>query len=125
MIRAQLQDGKKVNVYVFMIRSVDAADDDFWTRYASLTPTADYIVYNGHSGLGRNVRRLAREGAWQTGQYAIVFMNGCDTYAYIDAALAEAREINPDDPEGKVRIAANAMLLCLRRRRPQWRFFAA
>ena len=129
VIRAQLQDGKKVNVYVFMIRSVDAADDDFWTRYASLTPTADYIVYNGHSGLGRNVRRLAREGAWQTGQYAIVFMNGCDTYAYIDAALAEAHaEVNPDDPEGTkyLDIVANAMPSYVSSTpQPQWRFFAA
>ena len=36
-----------------------------------------------------------------TGQYAIVFMNGCDTFAYVDGHLAEARaELNPDDPTG-------------------------
>ena len=39
-------------------------------------------------------------------------MNGCDTYAYIDSALAEAHaDVNPDDPEGTkyVDIVANAM----------------
>ena len=111
-IEARLNDGKRVNVNVFMIRSVAAADEDFWSRYEALTPTADYIVYNGHSGLGRNVKRLAREGVWVQGQYAIVFMNGCDTYAYIDSALAEAHaEVNPDDPEGTryLDVVANAM----------------
>ena len=45
------------------------------------------------------------------GQYAIV-LNGCDTYAYIDSALAEAHaEVNPDDPEGTryFDVVANAM----------------
>jgi len=31
----------------------------------------------------------------------IVFMNGCDTFAYVDGALAQTRAaINPDDPSG-------------------------
>jgi hypothetical protein len=31
----------------------------------------------------------------------MVFMNGCDTYAYVDSALADAHsEVNPDDPNG-------------------------
>ena len=97
-----------------------------WTRYEGLTPTADYIVYNGHSGLGQNVRDLARRGAWNTGQYAIVFMNGCDTYAYIDSALAEAHaDVNPDDPDGTkyLDIVANAMPSYVRQHhRRQWRF---
>ncbi|MGC6417664.1 MAG: hypothetical protein ACON3Z_11120 [Bradymonadia bacterium] len=111
-IKAELDDGKRVNVHVFMIRSVSAAGDAFWTAYESLTPTADYIVYNGHSGLGQNVRKLARRGEWQTGQYAIVFMNGCDTFAYIDSALADAHAaVNEDDPDGTkyLDVVANAM----------------
>ncbi len=112
IVKAMLPDGKLVNVHAFMIRSVSAATEQFWGRYEELTPTADYIVYNGHSGLGRNVRKLARRGSWQTGQYAIVFMNGCDTYAYIDSALAQAHsDVNEDDPEGTkyLDVVANAM----------------
>ena len=111
-IRATLADGKQVNVYVFMIRSVSAAAESFWDTYETLTPAADYIVYNGHSGLGRNIRKLARRGEWRTGQYAIVFMNGCDTYAYIDEALAQAHaDVNPDDPHGTkyLDVVPNAM----------------
>ena len=111
-IRATLADGKQVNVHVFMIRSVSAAAETFWDTYETLTPAADYIVYNGHSGLGRNIRKLARRGEWRTGQYAIVFMNGCDTYAYIDEALAQAHaDVNPDDPNGTkyLDVVANAM----------------
>ena len=39
-------------------------------------------------------------------------MNGCDTYAYIDSALADAHaEVNDDDPQGTkyLDIVANAM----------------
>jgi hypothetical protein len=112
LIEATLPDGRQVNVNVFMIRSVSAASSEFWTQYEQLTPTADYIVYNGHSGLGANIRKLARRGSWRTGQYTIVFMNGCDTYAYIDSALADAHaEVNEDDPKGTkyLDVVANAM----------------
>ncbi len=111
-IRATLADGKRVVVHAFLIQSVSAAPNSFWETYETLTPDADFIVYNGHSGLGQNVKKLARRGEWRAGQYSIVFMNGCDTYAYIDSALADAHAaVNPDDPEGTkyMDIVANAM----------------
>jgi hypothetical protein len=44
---------------------------------------------------------MARKGDWQTGQYAMVYMGGCDTYAYVDSALADAHaDANADDPTG-------------------------
>ena len=39
-------------------------------------------------------------------------MNGCDTYAYVDSALADAHAaVNPDDPDGTLYldVMANAM----------------
>jgi hypothetical protein len=63
--------------------------------------TADLIAYNGHAGLGQNVRALARMGRWNPGKYQVFFMNGCDTFAYVDGSLAQTRAtINPDDPTG-------------------------
>mgnify|MGYP006119710669 CR=1 FL=1 len=112
IIRARRPDGRKVVINAFMIESVSAANNDFWSQYEQLTPTADYIVYNGHSGLGQNIRKLAGRGVWSPGQYTLVFMNGCDTYAYIDSALNDAHAaVNPDDPEGTryLDIVANAM----------------
>ncbi|MFT5431052.1 MAG: hypothetical protein ACI9OJ_001731 [Myxococcota bacterium] len=96
-----MDDGRTVHVVAMLIDSVGSADSKFWDRYESLTPDADFIVYNGHAGLGANIRKLASKGEWKTGQYAVVFMNGCDTYAYVDSALFDAHAaVNSDDPEG-------------------------
>lgn len=109
---AKHPDGRYMIINAFLIDSVKSAPVAFWNRYEELTPTADFIVYNGHSGLGSNIRLLANRGEWSEGQYSVVFMNGCDTYAYIDSALADAHtEVNFDDPEGTkyLDIVANAM----------------
>jgi hypothetical protein len=105
-------DGRKVRVSAFLIDSVGNAGFGFWNKYEELTPTADFIVYNGHSGLGANIQKLAGKGVWATGQYSVVFMNGCDTYAYVDSALADAHAaVNDDDPDGTkyLDVVANAM----------------
>lgn len=109
---ASLPDGKRIVMRAFLVDSVGSADSTFWAKYEALTPSADFIVYNGHAGLGSNIRKLASKGVWKTGQYAIVFMNGCDTYAYVDSALADAHAaVNDDDDEGTkyLDIVANAM----------------
>lgn len=109
---ATLADGKKVKVTALLVDNVRTAGATFDQRYAGLTPTADYIVYNGHAGLGANVRALAQKGEWKAGQYALVFMNGCDTYAYVDSALWDAHAaVNPDDATGTkyLDLVTNAM----------------
>ncbi len=109
---ATLEEGRQVQVVALLVDNVRSAGPDFDHRYESLTPEADLIAYNGHAGLGANIRALARKGSWQRGQYAIVFMNGCDTYAYVDTALFDAHaEVNPDDPTGTkyLDIVTNAM----------------
>lgn len=109
---ATLPDGRQVEVVALLVDNVRTAGYDFTRRYESLTPTADLIAYNGHSGLGANIRALANKGRWVTGQYSIVFLNGCDTYAYIDSALANAHtRVNSDDPHGTkyLDIVTNAM----------------
>ncbi|MBT8492590.1 MAG: PPC domain-containing protein [Deltaproteobacteria bacterium] len=98
---ATLPDGKTVEVVALLIDGVQLAGPEFDARYESLTPTADLVSYAGHSGLGANIRALAQKGEWVTGQYAVVYMGGCDTYAYVDSALADAHAaVNPDDPNG-------------------------
>lgn len=100
-LTATLANGKTIQVVILLIDGVRTAGSTFDARYASLTADADLIAYNGHSGLGANIRALARKGKWKKGQYSIVFMNGCDTFAYADTALADARsKLNDDDPSG-------------------------
>lgn len=112
VFNATLPDGKTVEVTALLVDNVRTAGTAFNQRYAGLTPTADFIVYNGHAGLGANVRALAQKGKWNQGQYSVVFMNGCDTYAYVDSELWDAHAaVNPDDPTGTkyVDIVTNAM----------------
>jgi hypothetical protein len=98
---ATLADGKKVSVTALLVDNIRTADARFNERYNALSTNADLIAYNGHAGLGQNVRALAQKGTWKAGKYVIVFMNGCDTVAYVDGSLAQTRaRINPDDPTG-------------------------
>jgi hypothetical protein len=99
--RATLADGKKVTVNVLLIDKVSSAPESFYQRYEGLSSSADVIVYNGHAGLGQNVRALANRGTFVPGKYLMLFMNGCDTFAYVDGSLAQKRALlNPDDQSG-------------------------
>ncbi len=99
--QATLADGRSVIVNALLVDEVSSATQAFYDRYEALSTRADFIAYNGHAGLGANIRTLASKGKFVAGQYVIVFMNGCDTYTYVDGALAEMRAtLNPDDPTG-------------------------
>jgi hypothetical protein len=100
---ATLADGKKVHVVALLTDNINTGlqDPTFRARYESLSSRADFITYNGHAGLGANIRALASAGKWVAGQYVVVFMNGCDTFAYIDGSLFSAHKaVNPDDTTG-------------------------
>lgn len=100
---ATLADGKKIHVLALLTDNVDQGlqQPAFRKRYEDASTRADFIVYNGHAGLGTNIRSLASAGKWVAGQYVIVFMNGCDSFAYIDGSLNQAhKSINPDDTTG-------------------------
>ena len=58
-----------------------------------------------------NIRALAAKGDWAPEQYVVVYMNGCDTYAYVDDALYAAhRDVNPDETGTRyVDLVTNAM----------------
>jgi hypothetical protein len=100
---ATLSDGKKVHVVALLTDNVNTGlqDPAFRARYESLSTRADFITYNGHAGLGSNIRALNAAGKWVAGQYVVVFMNGCDTFAYVDGSLNAAHKaVNPDDTTG-------------------------
>lgn len=107
-----LAGGKKVKIVALLVDNVRTAPESFYQRYEALSPSADVIMYNGHAGLGSNVRALARRGKFVPGHYLMMFMNGCDTYAYVDGYMAEERaKLNADDPSGTkyLDIVTNAM----------------
>jgi pre-peptidase len=95
------RDGHAVEIHALLVDNVRTAGPAFDRRYNELSTEADMIFYNGHAGLGQNVRALVRKGQFRAGKYQIIFMNGCDTFAYVDGSLAQARALlNPDDPTG-------------------------
>ena len=101
MYSAKVDADHRVVVHALLVDNVRTAGPTFDARYGELSRNADLIVYNGHAGLGANIRALARKGEWQTGQYAMVFLNGCDTYAYVDTAIFDAHAaVNDDDEHG-------------------------
>lgn len=96
-----VREGKRITITALLVDNVRTAGPAFDARYNALSETADMIFYNGHAGLGANVAALASKGRFLPGKYQIFFMNGCDTYAYVDGALAQKKAaINEDDPNG-------------------------
>jgi len=111
-IESTLANGQRVKITSFLVDNVRQGGAAFEARYNALSGDADVIVYNGHAGLGQNVRALARMGTFKPGKYQIVYMNGCDTFAYVDGTLAETRaRLNPSDPTGTkfMEIITNSM----------------
>ncbi|HVH42585.1 MAG TPA: hypothetical protein VM925_09580 [Labilithrix sp.] len=111
-IESTLANGTKVRLTSFLVDNVRNGGPAFEARYKALSAKADVIVYNGHAGLGQNVRALARMGRFEAGKYQIIYMNGCDTFAYVDGHLAQTRAaLNADDPTGSkyMEIITNSM----------------
>jgi hypothetical protein len=99
-------------VTALLVDEARTAPAAFQKRYAELTPGADMIVYNGHAGLGSNIAALQQMGNFFPGKYQIAFLDGCDSFAYLDDTLAKRRAaLNPDDPSGTkyLDIVTNAM----------------
>jgi hypothetical protein len=107
-----LPGGRSVQVVALLVDNVREGGPAFNARYNTLSTDADVIAYNGHAGLGQNVRALAQMGKFKAKKYQIFFMNGCDTFAYVDGSLAQTRAaLNPDDPTGTkyMEFVTNAM----------------
>lgn len=107
-----LADGRAVTVTAILVDKVATAPASFDARYSELSPGADLIFYGGHAGLGANVAALSKKGKFFPGKYQLLFLNGCDTFAYQDDTLATTRAaLNADDKSGTryMDIIANAM----------------
>jgi hypothetical protein len=101
----------EIDVMIMLVDGIREVNDEFRTVYNERTKISDVVSYSGHSGLGANIRALARMGSFEKDHYQIYFVNGCDTYAYVDSALEDAhQEVNPDYPASKFfDIITNAM----------------
>src|SRR5678815_3117586 len=55
------------------------------------TKDADVVTYDGHSGLGKNLRALTSRGTVERGQYQVWFLDGCNSLGYVDDSFMERR----------------------------------
>lgn len=85
-----------VDVAIFLVDSPASAGEGFRLAYEARTETSDVVAYNGHAGLGANIRALTGMGRYLPGQYQIFLLNGCDTFSYVDDTLLAAHQaVNP------------------------------
>lgn len=86
-----------LDVELMLVSSLGGMSQALETRYNERTKISDLVAYNGHSGLGSNIRTLGQMGTFTPGQYQIYYLNGCDTYNYHGMELGEAhRLVNPE-----------------------------
>ena len=92
-----------VNVTAILVHDAASAGQEFEKRYAALTTKADFVVYDGHSGLGANINALTSNMGATAGKYQLAYLYGCQTLAYLGPAMHEKRiALNgaERDPEG-------------------------
>jgi hypothetical protein len=96
----KLPGGKNLNIALLLIQksALQSPTTYFQERYNARTRISDLVSYNGHSGLGANIRALSKLGEFTAGHYQLYFVNGCDTFTYVDESLtARAAAANPGE----------------------------
>lgn len=109
----QPDGAREVNINLLLIQKsqLQHPSPTFLARIQQRTEMSDVFTYNGHSGLGANIRALAKIGKYTEGLYQIFFVNGCDTLTYVDGTLAAAHgAVNPGyEPSKHLDLITNAM----------------
>ena len=111
-IESTLPNGKKVKLTSFLVDNVREGGAAFERRYNELSGDADVIVYNGHAGLGQNVRALAHMGTFKPGQVPDRLHERLRHVRLRRRhARRDARALEPDDPTGTkfMEILTNSM----------------
>ncbi len=82
--------------------NIQGATDAFKSEFQSYMKDSDVISYNGHAGLGKNIRAFSHLLTFTPGRYYLVFLNACVPFAYFDSAMFEAQNrANPNHPWSK------------------------
>ena len=103
-----------VRLRAFLVDSVAGAGADFDAAFGEASETADLVYYSGHSGMGTNVTALAAKARVKKGHYQLLYLYGCETFAYIGQGMLDRRIAvhgSADDPKGTrhLDVVANAL----------------
>lgn len=88
---------RSIKVHALLIEAPKYVAAAIEPRLVEITSAADLVTYSGHSGLGRNVEPLVRRMGMNPQQYQLLFMNGCDTWVYLDDTLPSRKRALADD----------------------------
>ncbi len=76
--------------------NVQGVNEKFRNQFTDYQKDSDVISYNGHAGLGENVRAFLRMVRPAPGKYSILWINACVPFAYFDDSAIDAFKIaNP------------------------------
>jgi hypothetical protein len=109
-----LGKNRKVSLTALFISELSTTGKDFDDIYVPASEKADLIVYSGHSGLGANINALAEKTRVAAGKYQMLYLNGCQSFAYMGRALHD-KKISANgpskDPNGTkfLDVVANAL----------------
>lgn len=102
--------GKKYEHRIFLISQAEGHTPEFDTRYGAATADADVVTYDGHSGLGKNIRAVTGAATVTAGQYQVWFLDGCNSLGYLDDNFtARRRDVNQGQDTKFVDIIGNAL----------------
>jgi hypothetical protein len=93
-----------INIIDILDGNAESEGDDpaFVKVYNERSSISDYVSYNGHSGLGDNVKAISKLGNFVAKKYQIFNFHGCDTFSYIHPALFDNHaKANPGTPASK------------------------
>lgn len=99
------RDGKKLTVRAtaILVQEAASAGSAFNARFAEASERSDIAIYDGHSGLGKNIANFASHLGAEAGHYQFVYLFGCQTFAYLGPEMHDKRiALNgaETDPEG-------------------------
>ena len=105
---------RSVSLTALLTSEVAGGRADFDAIYGPASEKADLIVYSGHSGLGKNINALSEKTRVKAGKYQILYLNGCQSFAYMGRALHDKKsQVNgaSKDPLGTkyLDVVANAL----------------
>ncbi|MFO0668518.1 MAG: hypothetical protein U0235_02675 [Polyangiaceae bacterium] len=102
--------GKKYEHRVFLAGAMEIAPAEFEARFGPATADADLVTYDGHSGLGKNIRGITSRGTVTPGQYQVWFLDGCNSLGYLDDDFtAKRRQANGGQDTKFVDIIGNGL----------------
>jgi hypothetical protein len=105
---------RRVTLNAMLVQEVSTAGSDFDARFGAASESADFVVYSGHSGLGANIDGLAEKSRVKRGKYQLVYLNGCQTFAYLGTTwrdkhiTANGRSADPNGTKD-MDVVANAL----------------